>query len=541
MKRDKLKPPEPEDPICCCECDLYQYGCSCDCEDLDEACNRWLKGKPHKNGSQSLMLEAVIDKLEISMLPALVLLPILLRVAALHFLLGIVILTALPGLVLWYYYTTHQRKRRTLFFLTLALYSLAYMYYLFITEILPRGDVSQLQVSTVTTGMILTVVSLIHTKRAPGFVRTSLTGAYSPVTTSQNQGAKERSSNPNGDSHSVGSGPVRTVETRTEALNERGSRCPVCKVIRPPRAGHCRICGSCVLRLDHHCVWINSCVGQANHRSFLLTLSVFLLTSLYGISLVLHSLCPRQYVMTALFYCPGVYNQYSTALCFTCAWYSSIVTGGLLHLLVLQVINISHNVTEREAQVALRNKTGQSRLFGLIIDTGQYSQGFYQNWLEFLTMGDASVAGKWYLIGFATNAQWFVNHRSSMKMGTAMLTPTADGDLDMTYASLNADGSCWRMHHLAKKTGVPGRFIFKSERWSNDNDMRVVDVNYAEYALVHTIKKKGSVSTVLNKLYGRGVEVRPELVQKFKQFSLDTGVLAENIAILPRNVECPAA
>lgn len=83
---------------------------------------------------------------------------------------------------------------------------------------------------------------------------------------------------------------------------------------------------------------------------------------------------------------------YSTALCFTCAWYSSIVAGGLLYLLVAQVLNISFNVTEREAQLALRNKTGQSRLWGLVVDTGEYSRGFYQNWVEFLTMTDASAS-----------------------------------------------------------------------------------------------------------------------------------------------------
>lgn len=54
---------------------------------------------------------------------------------------------------------------------------------------------------------------------------------------------------------------------------------------------------------------INSCVGQANHRSFVLTLAVFVLTSLYGIALVLSSLCPRQHLATALFYCPAVYSQ----------------------------------------------------------------------------------------------------------------------------------------------------------------------------------------------------------------------------------------
>ncbi|KAM7397936.1 hypothetical protein PAMA_006010 [Pampus argenteus] len=387
MKWEKLKPPEPDDPMCCCECDIYQSGCCCDCEDLDEAFNRWLKDKPPK--CQSPVFGALIDNLEISMIPVLVLLPLLLQVASLHYLLGVIILTALPGLVLWYYYATHRKKRRTLFFLTLALYSLAYMYYLFITEILPRGDVSQLQVCTVTAGMILTVISLIHTKKGPGFVTTTLPEAHS-----ESQEPKKDSPQLNGFIQSQVSslGLVGESQTVKKALTAKWSRCPVCKITRPPRAGHCRTCGSCVQRLDHHCIWINSCVGQANHRSFLLTLSVFMLTSLYGISLVLCSLCPRQYLMTSLFYCPGVYSQSSTALCFTCAWYSSIITGGLLYLLVVQVLNISFNVTERETQLALRNKTGQSRLCGLVIDTGEYSRGFYQNWVEFLTMADASVS-----------------------------------------------------------------------------------------------------------------------------------------------------
>lgn len=78
----------------------------------------------------------------------------------------------------------------------------------------------------------------------------------------------------------------------------------------------------------------------------------------------------------------------STALCFTCAWYSGIVTGGLLHLLVLQVINVSYNVTEREARIDLRDKTARSAFWGLFVDTGIYSRGFRGNWAEFMTMGD---------------------------------------------------------------------------------------------------------------------------------------------------------
>ncbi|XP_035002378.2 palmitoyltransferase ZDHHC23-A-like [Hippoglossus stenolepis] len=241
MKWEKLKPLEPDDPMCCCECDIYQYGCCCDCEDLDEAFNRWLRHKPPHSRCHSPVLGALIDNLEISMIPALVLLPLLLRAAALHHLLGIIILTALPSLVLWYYYATHRKRRRTLFFLTLALFSLAYMYYLFITEILPRGDVSHLQLCTVTAGMILTIGSLIHTKRGPGFHTTSYH--------SQSEEVNKDSTHLNGSIQSAAS------SSSPPALTEKWSRCSVCKTMRPPQAGHCRTCESCVKRLDHHCVW----------------------------------------------------------------------------------------------------------------------------------------------------------------------------------------------------------------------------------------------------------------------------------------------
>ncbi|KAM4606249.1 palmitoyltransferase ZDHHC23-B [Polymixia lowei] len=400
---------EEEETLCCCEY-VNRHGershvaaCCCDCEDLDEACDRWLKREPQKPDSLSHMAAVVTDRirvpwlwggarqLDLSMIPPLILLPVLLHLAALHFLLGMVVLTALPVLVLWYYYVTHRKKGRTLFFLSLALFSLAYMYWLFITEVFPRGDVGLAQLGVVTLGLVLTLAALTRTKKEPGVVRPNQADVHSTVT--YHGPLVDRDPALSG----AGRGVVTTLANRAgspeqvgveQKENGRRNWCPVCRVARPPRAGHCRICGVCVLRLDHHCVWINSCVGQANHRSFLLTLLFFLLTSLYGISLVLQSVCPRQNLLTALVYCPGVYNQYSTALCFTCAWYSSIVTGGLLHLLVLQVVNISYNVTEREARVALRDKAARSAYWGLVVDTGVYSRGFRGNWAEFMTMGD---------------------------------------------------------------------------------------------------------------------------------------------------------
>lgn len=196
--------------------------------------------------------------MDLSIIPPLVLLPALLHLAALHFLLGMVVLTALPVLVLWYYYFTHRKKGRTLFFLSLALFSLGYMYYLFLTEVRPSGDVGHVQVAVVTVGVILTLAALVHTKREPGIVRPNQASVHSTVT--YYGPLPDRDPAFNGGRQDV----TMTVSNRAGSSEQAGvelkesSRrnwCPVCRVVRPPRAGHCRICGVCVLRLDHHCVW----------------------------------------------------------------------------------------------------------------------------------------------------------------------------------------------------------------------------------------------------------------------------------------------
>ncbi|XP_041081890.1 lipocalin-like [Polyodon spathula] len=146
-------------------------------------------------------------------------------------------------------------------------------------------------------------------------------------------------------------------------------------------------------------------------------------------------------------------------------------------------------------------------------------------------------SGKWYLIGMGSNAQWFMNKKSWMKMGTAVYTPTAEGNLDVLVTSQKPT-ECWKMHQLFDKTETPGRFTFYSQVWGNKNDVRVVETNYDEFALVHTIKTKGDSVSVLTKLYGRSQELRPELIQKFQQHSLAHGIALDNVLILPKNVEC---
>ncbi|KAI8072384.1 DHHC palmitoyltransferase-domain-containing protein [Gongronella butleri] len=45
--------------------------------------------------------------------------------------------------------------------------------------------------------------------------------------------------------------------------------CKRCDNYKPPRTHHCSSCGICVLKMDHHCPWVNNCVGFANYGHFI--------------------------------------------------------------------------------------------------------------------------------------------------------------------------------------------------------------------------------------------------------------------------------
>ncbi|XP_037654604.1 palmitoyltransferase ZDHHC12 isoform X2 [Choloepus didactylus] len=61
--------------------------------------------------------------------------------------------------------------------------------------------------------------------------------------------------------------------------------CRCCLVVQPLRARHCRECGHCVRRYDHHCPWMENCVGERNHPLFVAYLALQLVVLLWGLNL----------------------------------------------------------------------------------------------------------------------------------------------------------------------------------------------------------------------------------------------------------------
>ncbi|XP_069920454.1 palmitoyltransferase ZDHHC4 isoform X2 [Oryctolagus cuniculus] len=58
-----------------------------------------------------------------------------------------------------------------------------------------------------------------------------------------------------------------------DVMFPKNARCSACDLRKPARSKHCRVCDCCVHRFDHHCVWVNNCIGAWNARYFLIYLA----------------------------------------------------------------------------------------------------------------------------------------------------------------------------------------------------------------------------------------------------------------------------
>lgn len=61
-----------------------------------------------------------------------------------------------------------------------------------------------------------------------------------------------------------------------------GRHCTTCRLPRPARAKHCSVCNRCVVLFDHHCLWVNNCIGYRNYPWFMAFLVLNIAMMWYG-------------------------------------------------------------------------------------------------------------------------------------------------------------------------------------------------------------------------------------------------------------------
>lgn len=84
-----------------------------------------------------------------------------------------------------------------------------------------------------------------------------------------------------------GSSRSHTKKTIEELIDtnafDEAHFCTQCMIRKPLRSKHCRRCARCVAREDHHCPWVDNCIGVNNHKHFLL----YVMCMIVGIALLI--------------------------------------------------------------------------------------------------------------------------------------------------------------------------------------------------------------------------------------------------------------
>eukprot|EP01038_Epipyxis_sp_PR26KG_P010137 gene10137-13636_t len=82
------------------------------------------------------------------------------------------------------------------------------------------------------------------------------------------------------------------------------NKCKTCNTTKVARSKHCNLCGICVPLFDHHCVWLNQCVGELNYKYFLTFLLInctFFFYATYELYLILVSEVYERNLLSAVF------------------------------------------------------------------------------------------------------------------------------------------------------------------------------------------------------------------------------------------------
>lgn len=80
--------------------------------------------------------------------------------------------------------------------------------------------------------------------------------------------------------------PLQDHLAALKASNRNMRRCHVSGIFKPLRAHYDREIQRCVVKMDHHCPWVNNCIGIANQKLFILFVGYVAIGSFYALVLL---------------------------------------------------------------------------------------------------------------------------------------------------------------------------------------------------------------------------------------------------------------
>ncbi|KAI9354760.1 DHHC palmitoyltransferase-domain-containing protein [Pilaira anomala] len=170
-------------------------------------------------------------------------------------------------------------------------------------------------------------------------------------------------------------------------LSDNPEWCDTCQVWKPDRTHHCRVCGTCVLKMDHHCPWVNGCVGVLNYRYYIQFLFYVTILGIWIFSTTL-----------------AAFIQFNSLATFDGIALSVLIVGGILTF-ILGAFTMSHLWLVLHNRTTIENvkfqnwkedkKAGEDTFIPMFTESGEniFDQGMRANWIE--VMGDQKLL--WFL------------------------------------------------------------------------------------------------------------------------------------------------